>query len=73
MGVVQVQRPDDLQQVIDRQVAEGHAATRADFLTHAARLRADHLAAENEISVLVERADTDLAARRTTMDAPAKG
>jgi Lon protease-like protein len=67
MGVVLVQLPDDLKQIIDRQVAEGHAATGADFLTLAARLYADHLDAENEISVLVERADADLAAGRYTM------
>jgi|HubBroStandDraft_2_1064218.scaffolds.fasta_scaffold182173_3 Arc/MetJ-type ribon-helix-helix transcriptional regulator len=67
MGVVQVQLPDDLKQVIDRQVAEGHAASEADFLTQAARLYADHLDAENEISVLVGRADADLAAGRYAM------
>jgi Arc/MetJ-type ribon-helix-helix transcriptional regulator len=67
MGVVQVQLPDDLKQLIDRQVAEGHAASEADFLTQAARLYADHLDAENEIGVMVERADADLAAGRYTM------
>ena len=67
MGVVQVQLPDDLKQVIDRQVAEGHAASEADFLTQAARLYADHLDAESEISLLVERADADMAAGRHTM------
>jgi Arc/MetJ-type ribon-helix-helix transcriptional regulator len=67
MGVVQVQLPDDLKQVIDRQVAQGHAVSEADFLTQAARLYAEHLDAENEMSVLVERADADLAAGRYTM------
>jgi Arc/MetJ-type ribon-helix-helix transcriptional regulator len=67
MGIVQVQLPDDLKQVIDRQVAEGHAASEADFLTQAARLYAAHLDAENEIGVLVARADADLAAGRYTM------
>jgi Arc/MetJ-type ribon-helix-helix transcriptional regulator len=67
MGVVQVQLPDDLKQIIDRQVAEGHAASEADFLTQAARLYADHLDAENEISAMVERADADLAAGHYTM------
>jgi Arc/MetJ-type ribon-helix-helix transcriptional regulator len=70
MGVVQVQLPDDLKQVIDRQVAEGHAASEADFLTQAARLYADHLDAENEISVLVGRADADLAAGRYAVITP---
>jgi Arc/MetJ-type ribon-helix-helix transcriptional regulator len=67
MGVVQVQLPDDLKQVIDRQVAAGHAASEADFLTQAARLYADHLDAENEINEMVERADADLTAGRYTM------
>jgi Arc/MetJ-type ribon-helix-helix transcriptional regulator len=67
MGVVQVQLPDDLKLVIDRQVAEGHAASEADFLTQAARLYAAHLDAENEISVLVERGGADLAAGRYTV------
>jgi Arc/MetJ-type ribon-helix-helix transcriptional regulator len=67
MGTVQVQLPDDLKQMVDRQVAEGHAASEADFLTQAARLYADHLDAENEISMLVERADADLEAGRYTV------
>jgi Arc/MetJ-type ribon-helix-helix transcriptional regulator len=67
MGVVQVQVPDDLKQVIDRQVADGHATSEADFLTQAARLYADHLDAETEIGVMVERADADLAAGRYTV------
>jgi Arc/MetJ-type ribon-helix-helix transcriptional regulator len=67
MGVVQVQLPDDLKQVIDRQVAQGHAASEADFLTQAARLYADHLDAVNEIGSMVERADADLAAGRYRM------
>lgn len=66
MGIVQVQLPDDLKQVIDRQIAEGHAANEADFLTQAARLYADHLDAEDEIAAMVARADADLAAGRFT-------
>jgi hypothetical protein len=72
VGIVQVQLADDLKQVIDRQIAEGHAASEADFLTQAARLYADHLDAENEIGVLVERADADLAAGRYTVVATQK-
>lgn len=67
MGVVHVQLPDDLKQAIDRRIAEGHAASEADFLTQAARLYADHLDAENEIGAMVERADADLAAGRYAM------
>ena len=43
MGVVQVQLPDDLKQVIERQVAKGRASNEADFLAEAVRRYADHL------------------------------
>ena len=64
MGVVQVQLPDDLKQVIERQVAKGRASNEADFLAEAVRLYADHLEAEDEIAGMVDRADADLAAGR---------
>lgn len=64
MGVVQVQLSDDLKQVIDRQVAEGRAASEADYVVEALRLYADHLDAEDEIAAMVERADADVAAGR---------
>jgi Arc/MetJ-type ribon-helix-helix transcriptional regulator len=32
MDVVQIQLPDDLKQIIDRQVAEGRAANQADYV-----------------------------------------
>jgi Arc/MetJ-type ribon-helix-helix transcriptional regulator len=38
MGVVQVQLPDELKSVIDRQVAEGRAASEAAYVTEALRL-----------------------------------
>lgn len=38
MGVVQVQLPGDLKQVIERQVAKGRASNEADFLAEAVRL-----------------------------------
>jgi hypothetical protein len=62
MGVVQIQLPDDLKQVIDRQIAEGHALSAADYLAQAARLYAEHLDAVDEIDAMVERADADVAA-----------
>lgn len=64
MGVVQVQLPDSLKQVIDRQVAEGRAASEADYVFEALRLYADHLDAEDEIAAMVERADVDMATGR---------
>ncbi len=67
MGVVQVQLSDDLRRIIDRQIAEGHALSEADFLVQAAQLYADHLDAEDEIAAMVERADADVAAGRYAM------
>lgn len=67
MGVVQIQLPDDLKQVIDRQIAEGHALSAADYLAQAARLYAEHLDAVDEIAAMVERADADVAAGRYAM------
>jgi Arc/MetJ-type ribon-helix-helix transcriptional regulator len=64
MGVVQVQLSDDLKRIIDRQIEQGHALSEADFLAQAAQLYADHLDTEDEIAAMVERADTDVAARR---------
>lgn len=67
MGVVQVELPDDLKRVIDRQIAEGHALSVADFLAEAVRLYADYLDAQGEIAEMVERADADVAAGRFAM------
>ena len=64
MGVVQVQLPDHLKQVIEKQVAKGRASNEADFLAEAVRLYADHLEAEDEIAGMVDRADADMAAGR---------
>ena len=64
MGVVQVQLPDHLKQVIETQVAKGRVSNEADFLAEAVRLYADHLEAEDEIAGMVDRADADMAAGR---------
>ena len=64
MGVVQVQLPDHLKQVIEQQVAKGRASNEADFLAEAVRLYAEHLEAEDEIAGMVNRADADMAAGR---------
>lgn len=61
MDVVQVQLPDYLKQLIDRQVAEGRATSEADYVFEALRHYADHLDAEDEIAAMVERADADMA------------
>lgn len=61
MGIVQVQLPDDLKRVIDRQVAKGHAASEAEYVAEALRLYAGQLEAEDEIADMAERADVDMA------------
>ncbi len=61
MGIVQVQLPDDLRSVIDRQVAEGRAASEAEYVAEALRLYAGHLEAEDEIADMAERADAEMA------------
>jgi Arc/MetJ-type ribon-helix-helix transcriptional regulator len=55
------QIPDHLKQVIDRQVAEGHAASEADYVAEALRAYAEHIEAENEIAAMADRADADMA------------
>ncbi len=49
MGVVQVRLPDELQAIIDRQVAEGRVADTADFLAEAARRYAEDLDLEDDL------------------------
>lgn len=64
MNIVQVQLPDDLRNTIDRQVAEGRAASEAEYVAQALRLYADHLDAEEEIAGMVECADADMGSGR---------
>ena len=62
MGAVQI--PDHLKQFIDRQVAEGRAASEADFVADALRAYAEHIEAENETAAMAIRADADMASGR---------
>lgn len=48
-AVLEVQLSDDLKSIIDRQVAEGRAASGVDFLREAAVRYAEHLDAEEEL------------------------
>jgi Arc/MetJ-type ribon-helix-helix transcriptional regulator len=59
-----VQIPDHLKHVIDRQVAEGHATSDADYVVNALHAYAEHLEAENEIAAMAVRADADMASGR---------
>jgi Arc/MetJ-type ribon-helix-helix transcriptional regulator len=49
MSVIQVQLPEQLQQVIDRQVAQGRVASETEFLLEAARRFAEDIVFEDEI------------------------
>jgi hypothetical protein len=53
-AVLQVQVSDDLKSIIDRQVAEGHAASDVDFVREATLRYAEHLDAEEEFSAIAE-------------------
>ena len=63
MGVVQL--PDELQRVIERQVAEGRAASPAEFLEEAVmRLVDEAQGEEDELLQVVEAGSADIAAGR---------
>ena len=63
MGVVQL--PDELQRVIDRQVAEGRAVSPAAFLEEAVRRLVDETRGEeNELLQAVEAGSADIEAGR---------
>ena len=63
MGVVQL--PDELQRVIDRQVAEGRAVSPAAFLEEAVRRLVDETKGEeNELLQAVEAGSADIEAGR---------
>ena len=49
MSVVQVRLPDEVQEIIERQVAEGRATDAAEWLTEAARRYAEDLVLEDEL------------------------
>jgi predicted transcriptional regulator len=64
MDVIQVKLPDELQEVIDRQVAEGRIGSGAQFLVEAARRYAEDLDLEDEIIAQVEAGIADAEAGR---------
>ena len=65
MGIVQVQLPDDLKAAIDRQVAEGRAASEAEFMLRPRRyaedLDAEVLDADDEVVSMVEEGNAAIA------------
>ena len=63
MGVIQL--PDELQRMIERQVAEGRAANPAAFLEEAVRrLVNETMSEEDELFQAVEAGSTDITAGR---------
>ena len=62
MGYVQI--PDELKALVDQHIADGHAASEADFITEAVRLYLGYLDDDRPIGAMVERADADMAAGR---------
>jgi Arc/MetJ-type ribon-helix-helix transcriptional regulator len=64
MGVIQVQLPEQLQEIIDRQVAEGRVTSQSEFLVEAARRFAEDLALEDEIASEAEAGIADADAGR---------
>lgn len=66
MGMIQL--PDDLQSVVERQVAEGRADSPAAFLEEAVRRLVDEAAnEENDLRAVVEAGSADIQAGRYTI------
>ena len=63
MGGIPVQLPDELNTLIDRQIAEGRIASKAAFLADAIRRFAENVADQDDgIAAMVQRADADITA-----------
>lgn len=71
MGVVQVQLPDHLKQVIDQQIAAGRAESESAYLEEAIRRYAEDLEAEEEIVAEARAGIADAEAGRSmTVSSP---
>lgn len=71
MGVIQIQLPDQLQELVDRQVAEGRVASGSEFLLEAARRFAEEIALEDEIVAEAEAGIADAESGRfVTVETP---
>ena len=69
MSVIQVSLPDELQDLISRQVAEGRATSEVEFLLEAARRYAEELDLEDEMVAEAEAGIAD-ASRFVTISTP---
>ena len=71
MGVIQVQLPDELKTLVERQVAEGRVASEAEFFVEAARRFVADLSAEDEVVSEAEAGIADAeAGRYVTISSP---
>jgi putative addiction module CopG family antidote len=59
MGIVQVQLPDHLKQIIDQQVAEGRVESESAYIEEAVRRYAEDIQAEDEIVAEAEAGIAD--------------
>lgn len=66
MGVVQVRLPEELQEVVRRQVAEGRATDVDAFMTEAARRYAEDLDLEDDLVAEAQAGIADMEAGRYT-------
>lgn len=64
MGVFQVQLPDNLKAVMDRQISEGRAESEASYVEEAIRRYAEELDAEDEIVAIAQAGIADIEAGR---------
>lgn len=64
MGVIEVKLPDEVQEMIDHQIAEGRAADAAEFLAEAARRYADDLDLEDGLVIEAKAGIADVEAGR---------
>lgn len=64
MGMIQVQLSEQLQQVVDRQLAAGRAASQDEFLIEAARRFAEDIDLEDEVVAEAEAGIADAEASR---------
>jgi Arc/MetJ-type ribon-helix-helix transcriptional regulator len=66
-ALVQVQLEDDLKSIVERHVAEGRAASEADYLAEAVRRYAEDLEAEADLIAIAEAGIADAEAGRYTL------
>jgi Arc/MetJ-type ribon-helix-helix transcriptional regulator len=64
MGIIQVRLPEEIQEIVDRQVASGRAESADAYLVEAARRFAEDLEVEDEIVAEAEAGIADAEAGR---------